>query len=96
MHGDGEKGVYPFHLGVGSLGQRLFVFERFFCFCLFISSNGNSNVELLFHFFADIDECSSARLHTCASNAQCINTKGAFNCTCRNGFQGNGYYCEGE
>ena len=48
-----------------------------------------------FIFYADIDECSLAQ-HTCDSNANCINTKGSFNCTCSNGFEGNGSYCKGK
>ena len=44
---------------------------------------------------ADIDECLSAQHNCHYSDANCINSKGSFNCTCQHGYQGNGSYCEG-
>ena len=43
----------------------------------------------------DINECL---LHkdNCHANARCDNLKGSFNCTCNQGYQGNGSYCEGK
>jgi hypothetical protein len=43
----------------------------------------------------DIDECEPA-MHECDGNATCNNTRGGYNCSCDNGFSGNGYDCEGE
>lgn len=35
--------------------------------------------------FQDIDECASDR-NACASNQNCINTLGSFECECKTGF----------
>ena len=40
----------------------------------------------------DIDECAIRR-DTCDTNAICNNTIGSYNCTCKNGFMGNGFNC---
>ncbi|XP_044181237.1 uncharacterized protein LOC114975424 [Acropora millepora] len=40
----------------------------------------------------DIDECSSAA-NECHQNASCHNTKGSYNCTCKDGFEGDGKNC---
>ena len=40
---------------------------------------------------ADIDECASPSLNSCASNATCTNTPGAYNCSCNAGFKGDGF-----
>ncbi|XP_066020930.1 uncharacterized protein [Pocillopora verrucosa] len=40
----------------------------------------------------DIDECVSGT-HECDVNAQCINTVGSYNCTCKNGYSGDGRSC---
>ena len=34
-------------------------------------------------------------MHTCHSNARCTDTVGCFNCTCREGFEGDGFICTG-
>ena len=43
----------------------------------------------------DIDECELG-IHTCDSNANCTDTGGTFNCTCIDGFEGDGFQCTGE
>jgi len=43
----------------------------------------------------DIDECANES--RCVDNAQCNNLPGTYNCTCKNGFSGNGSVsCEGK
>ena len=42
----------------------------------------------------DINECS-ANTHNCADEADCTNTVGGFTCSCKTGFNGNGYQCSG-
>ena len=43
---------------------------------------------------ADIDECA-ANNGGCSLNADCVNTNGSFNCSCKNNFYGDGYVCFG-
>ena len=43
---------------------------------------------------ADINECEQ-ETYPCHSNANCTDTDGSFNCTCREGFEGNGFNCTG-
>ncbi|XP_078382537.1 uncharacterized protein LOC144665218 [Oculina patagonica] len=40
----------------------------------------------------DIDECK-ANTHRCDVNAECNNTKGSYNCTCKPGYSGDGHSC---
>ena len=42
----------------------------------------------------DIDECSSG-IDVCHLNANCINAVGSHNCTCKEGFTGDGHTCLG-
>ena len=44
--------------------------------------------------FVDIDECSKGS-HVCHVNAGCTNTNGSYNCTCKDGFIGDGRSCSG-
>ena len=43
---------------------------------------------------ADINECE-LETYPCSSNANCTDTDGSFNCTCREGFEGDGFNCTG-
>ena len=43
----------------------------------------------------DIDECAEGS-HNCSADADCTNTIGSFNCTCKPHYQGNGVICTGE
>ena len=42
----------------------------------------------------DIDECLN-RSHACDVNANCTNTDGSYNCTCKEGYIGDGQSCQG-
>ena len=43
----------------------------------------------------DVDECAMNSTNNCSVNADCENTEGAFLCTCRSGFAGDGKSCTG-
>ena len=43
----------------------------------------------------DINECE-LEAYPCSSNANCTDTEGSFNCTCREGFEGDGFNCTGK
>ena len=40
----------------------------------------------------EIDECEE-KTHSCDTNATCDNTDGGYNCTCNDGWKGNGFTC---
>ena len=44
--------------------------------------------------FTDVDECSD-KIHVCDVNAKCTNTNGSHNCTCTDGYIGDGKSCQG-
>ncbi|XP_078363993.1 polycystin family receptor for egg jelly-like [Oculina patagonica] len=46
----------------------------------------------LYGCIKDEDECDNGR-HNCSVNAQCYNTFGSFNCTCLEGYSGDGVQC---
>ena len=43
----------------------------------------------------DIDECGDSS-NNCSPNAICTNTPGSFNCSCNQGYRGDGIACAGE
>ena len=45
--------------------------------------------------FLDIDECGT-NIDECAVEASCFNTNGSYNCSCNDGYSGNGKVCVGE
>lgn len=53
---------------------------------------GNVNCNQLF-LPPDLNECNGP--HRCDENALCINTAGSYECRCKSGLSGNGYWCEG-
>ena len=57
---------------------------------IYLVSNANIISDVV-----DIDECFEGR-DTCHSNATCMDTDGSFECTCDNGFTGDGYNCSGK
>ena len=50
--------------------------------------------QLLFLLLTDVDECKNAGV--CEDNAQCTNTEGSYNCSCKDGYRGNGVNCSGK
>ena len=61
---------------------------------LFWTLNASLSCILHISFIPDNDECSSA--NDCHQNASCHNTKGSYNCTCKDGFEGDGKNCSGK
>ena len=64
--------------------------------CLFILLN----LQRRFSFFSliqtlDTDECTVGT-YPCDPNATCRNTKGSFECNCKDGFTGDGKRCRGK
>ena len=59
-----------------------------------VGPNRKRRLFRFYHFiFLDVDECPSASCHV---NADCANTDGSYNCTCKPGYTGNGHSCTGE
>ena len=48
------------------------------------------------YFRIDIDECSSPETNDCDVNAKCENTGGSYECSCVEGYQGDGKNCIGK
>ncbi|XP_033106654.1 fibrillin-1-like [Anneissia japonica] len=44
------------------------------------------------YYFVDDDECD-LQTHECDANAQCENTIGSYDCTCNEGYSGDGFEC---
>ena len=47
-------------------------------------------------YISDVDECQNDTLNNCDDNADCFDTEGSFNCTCREGYTGSGVQCQGK
>ena len=76
------------------------------CHCLsgFIGTgfNCSSNISLHTHAFltalslgADVDECGDSSMNNCSENANCTDTIGSYDCTCSEGYSGDGFLCRG-
>ena len=44
----------------------------------------------------DINECDDVSKNNCSINAHCNNTDGNYNCSCYDGYNGDGFQCDGE
>ena len=80
------EGSFRCSCNVGFSGNGTFGYcagEFYFSYvCMFIIT-----------ILTDIDECVEES-DGCHSNATCVNTIGSYNCTCNDGFDGNGVSCE--
>ena len=79
---------------VDSQGMVSLAKVRFFLLCInqciyFLYSPHNIFI------FSDIDECADSRDNNCSSNANCSDTIGSYACTCKVGYTGDGFTCEG-
>ena len=43
----------------------------------------------------DIDECATGT-QSCSADAVCYNAEGSYNCSCKPGYSGDGWYCKGS
>ena len=43
-------------------------------------------------FYVDVDECASGA-HNCSNNATCTDTDDSYSCTCKSGYDGDGFNC---
>lgn len=50
---------------------------------------------MIFFYHSDEDECM-AGTHNCHNDSYCINMDDTYTCACKEGFMGNGTYCQGE
>ena len=67
------------------------LFSSPLCTCMF------GHHAFILHAFiqhVDINECE-LETYPCHFNASCTDTEGSFNCTCNEGFEGNGFNCTG-
>ena len=44
---------------------------------------------------SDIDECADSSMNNCSENANCTDTIGSYECSCVEGYSGNGLACDG-
>ena len=51
---------------------------------------------IISNYKKDIDECKSDLLNECQQNTQCLNLIGSYKCICKDGFDGNGLFCQGK
>ena len=70
-----------------STAQVIFPVRIFFWF--------SKHLMNLSYFCSDINECASDRLNTCDENANCTDTIGGYNCSCKPGYEGDGFNCTG-
>ena len=95
MHGQGQKHKTKNFVKLYSHSNLFVMIVRSeLVLCKVVEGN---SIQLIgpFFFFLDIDECIGGT-HSCDANAECINTEGSYNCTCKPGYQGNGRNCEGK
>ena len=53
-----------------------------------------TGIVLFVNIFVDIDECA-AQPEPCSPLGICTDTDGSFTCTCRDGYHGDGFTCNG-
>ena len=53
-----------------------------------------NNTQCILFFSTDINECDQST-DNCDEDAECTNTEGSFQCTCNDGFDGDGVSCSG-
>lgn len=54
--------------------------------------SGYTWITFFFWCILDIDECDIGT-YSCSDVSDCINTKGSYSCTCKQGYEGDGWNC---
>ena len=52
----------------------------------------NQNISSI-SLLPDIDECADSNINNCSDNANCTDTVGSYECTCLEGYTGDGFMC---
>ena len=52
-------------------------------------------IQIFFSSCSDINECESGSLNEGDENADCFDTIGGYNCSCKSGHEGDGFNCTG-
>lgn len=55
----------------------------------------SSSLHISRFLLQDLNECIMGEA-SCSVNARCLDTDGAYDCTCNAGFTGDGYLCKGK
>jgi len=60
-----------------------------------LSRSQTTNATEISFVSSDVNECTE-ETHNCDVDAVCNNTRGSYNCTCKDGFYGDGINCTGN
>ena len=65
---------------------------------VFFIADASRSVDSLneYDMFSDIPECSNTAIPACHEYADCTELAPGYTCECKDGFQGNGLFCEGN
>ena len=56
--------------------------------------HNSSKCYFVLFFVPDIDECADSNQNNCSANANCTDNFGNYECTCLEGYTGDGFMCE--
>ena len=82
-------GSYKCNCRPGYTGNGTFCDSMVKCICV-------CYILIIVVYISDVDECQNDTLNDCDVNADCFDTEGSFNCTCRAGYTGTGIQCQGK
>ena len=72
--------------------------KSWFLWDFFFRADTSRRVDSLneYDIFSDIPECSNTAIPACHEYADCTELAPGYTCECKDGFQGNGLFCEGN
>ena len=95
--------ISHFFLVFLSLTFKTGKFSLNFCKIYRLENHSKSSIYLAeFQLYLDDNECelmkfaNNTEVGKCHANAICSNTIGSYICKCKNGFTGDGFYCNGK